>query len=151
MSKSETAARLQQDVVAAMKAKDKDRLGVLRMLQAALKQVEVDERRELDETDVIKVLGSYARKVKDQVKSYGEGGRADLLAAAEAELALVSAYLPAELDDAELEDIVRAAVQECGATGLQDMGRAMKAAMPMVGGRADGSRVSALVKKILAG
>lgn len=151
MSKSETAARLQQDVVTAMKAKDRERLGVLRMLQAALKQVEVDERRELAEADVIKVLTSYARKVKDQVKSYGEGGRPELLAAAESELALVGTYLPAELEDAELEGIVRAAVQECGATGPADMGKVMKTALPQVAGRADGGRVSALVKKILAG
>ncbi|MCP4574301.1 MAG: GatB/YqeY domain-containing protein [bacterium] len=151
MSKSETAVRLQQDVVAAMKAKDKERLGVLRMLQAALKQVEVDERRELEEADVVKILGSYARKVKDQVKSYGEGGRADLLAAAENELVLVATYLPVELDDAELETIVRAAAEECGAAGMADMGKVMKAALPQVAGRADGGRVSALVKKILAG
>ncbi len=150
MSTSETAARLKQDVVTAMKAKDRDRLGVLRMLQAALKQVEVDERRELEEADVIKILSSYARKVKDQVKSYGEGGRADLLAAAESELALVATYLPAELDDDELESIVRKVVEECGATGPADMGKVMKAAMPAIAGRAEGGRVSALVKRILA-
>lgn len=151
MSKSETAARLQLDVVAAMKAKDKERLGVLRMLQAALKQVEVDERRELDEPDVIKVLASYARKVKDQIRSYGDGGRADLLAAAEGELAVVSTYLPAELSDAELEEIVAAVIAECGASGPADMGKVMKPAMAKVAGRAEGGRVSALVKRLLAG
>jgi uncharacterized protein YqeY len=151
MSKSETATRLQQDVIAAMKAKDKERLGVLRMLQAAIKQVEVDERRELGEQDVIRILAAYARKVKDQVKSYGDGGRADLLAAAESELAVVASYLPAELDDAELEGIVAAVIAECGATGPADMGKVMKPVMAQVAGRADGGRVSALVKRLLAG
>lgn len=151
MAGNELAPRLKQEVVAAMKARDKERLGVLRMLQAAVKQVEVDERRELDDTDILKVLTSYGRKVKDQIASYGEGGRAELLAAAEAELAVVAEFLPAELSDAELETIVREAVAETGAGGPQDMGKVMKAVMPRTAGRADGSRVSALVKKALVG
>jgi uncharacterized protein YqeY len=151
MAKSEIAARLQAAVVAAMKAKDKERLGVLRMLQAALKQVEVDTRAELDDAGVIKVLASYAKKVKDQVKSYGEGGRDDLKAAAEAELAIVGEFLPAEMSDTELEAIVAAVVAETGASGPQDMGRVMKAVMPRTAGRADGSRVSAMVKRKLTG
>ena len=151
MAKSEIAARLQSEVIAAMKAKDKVRLGVLRMLQSAVKQVEVDERRELTDDDVLKILGSYGRKVKDQIKSYGEGGRDDLRAAAEAELAVVGEFLPAELSDEELEQIVREAVAETGASGMKDMGNVMKAVMPRTTGRADGGRISALVKKVLAG
>lgn len=151
VAKCELAVRLQSDIVTAMKAKDKDRLGVLRMVQAAVKQVEVDERRDLEEADVVKIISSYARKVKDQIKSYGEGGRADLCAAAETELEIVSDYLPAEMDDAELETIVRAAVAESGAAGPQDMGKVMKLIMPRTAGKADGGRVSALVKKVLLG
>ena len=151
MSKSEIAVRLQQEVVTAMKAKDRDRLGVLRMLQAALKKVEVAERRELTDEDVLRVLTSYGRKVKDQIASYGEGGRPELQAAAEAELIIVGEFLPAELEDAELETIVREAVAATGASGPQDMGKVMKAVMPRTAGRADGSRVSALVKRILVG
>ncbi len=151
MSKSEIAVRLQQEVVTAMKAKDRDRLGVLRMLQAAVKQVEVDERRELTDEDILRVLTSYGRKVKDQIASYGEGGRPELQAAAEAELLIVGEFLPEELDDAELETIVREAVAATGASGPQDMGKVMKAVMPRTAGRADGSRVSALVKRILVG
>jgi len=149
MGKSETAARLQADVIVAMKAKDKDRLGVLRMMQAAVKQVEVDERKDLTEAEVIKVLAAYQKKVKDQVRSYGDGGRAELLAAAETELTIVQEYLPAEMDEAQLEAIVREAVAETGATGPADMGKVMKAVMPKTAGRADGSAVSALVKKVL--
>ena len=151
MSKSEIAVRLQQEVVTAMKAKDRDRLGVLRMLRAAVKQVEVDERRDLTDEDILGVLTSYGRKVKDQIASYGEGGRPELQAAAEAELIIVGEFLPEELDDAELETIVREAVAATGASGPQDMGKVMKAVMPRTAGRADGSRVSALVKQILVG
>ena len=149
MAQSELAAKLKSDVIVAMKAKDKGRLGVLRMLQAAVKQVEVDTRQELTDTDVLKVLTSYGRKVKDQIKSYGEGGREELKAAAEAELAIVAEFLPAEMTDEELENIVRSAMADLGATGPQDMGKVMKAIMPQTTGRADGSRVSALVKKVL--
>jgi len=151
MAHSEIATKLKTEVIAAMKARDKKRLGVLRMLQAAVKQVEIDTRRELTDADVLKVFSSYGRKVKDQIKSYGEGGRAELQAAAEAELAIVAEFLPAEMSDTELEGIVRAAVTEIGATGPQDMGKVMKAIMPKTTGRADGSRVSALVKKVLVG
>jgi len=151
MGKSETASRLQADVIAAMKAKDKGRLGVLRMMQAAVKQVEVDERRDLGDDDIVKILAAYQKKVKDQIRSYGDGGRAELLAAAEVELAIVQEYLPAEMDADQLEAIVREAVAETGATGPADMGQVMKAVMPKTAGRADGSAVSALVKKVLAG
>jgi len=151
MASSEIAVRLKSEVITAMKAKDKDRLGVLRMLQAAIKQVEVDERRELTDDDVMKVLSSYARKVKDQIASYGDGGREELKAAAEVELTVVAEFLPAELSDAELEQIVAAAVTETGAAGPQDMGKVMKLVMPRTAGRADGGRVSALVKKALIG
>ena len=148
---SESADRIQAEVITAMKQRQKQRLGILRMLQAALKQVEIDERRDLTDDDVMKVVGSYARKVKDQLAGARAGGREELAAAAEAELAIVNEFLPTELTDSELEDVVRAVVADVGATGLQDMGQVMKAAMPQVAGRADGGRVSALVRQILAG
>lgn len=151
MATSELAARLQADVVTAMKAKDKDRLGILRQMQAAIKQVEVDTRKELSDADVQKVLASYAKKVKDTLASTAGTGRDDLKAAAEAELAIVTAYLPAELSDAELEAVVRQAIAESGAASPADMGKVMKVAVPLVAGKADGSRVSAMVKGLLAG
>ena len=149
MAKGETAKRLQQATVEAMKARDKERLGVLRMLQASIKQVEVDERRELEETDVLKAIAGYARKVKDQLAAARESGRAELLEQAERELALVNTFLPAELTDEELEGIVRAAIAEVGAAGPKDLGKVMKAVLPQVTGRAEGGRVSGLVKKLL--
>ncbi len=151
MGQSELAGRLKTDIITAMKAKDKDRLGVLRMMQAAVKQVEVDERRDLDDADVVKILSSYARKVKDQIKSYGEGGRDDLCAAAETEFKIVSEFLPAEMSQEDLEKIVLTAVEESGAAGPQDMGKVMKLVLPKTAGRADGGKVSAMVKKALMG
>lgn len=148
---SETARRLQQDVVVAMKARDKDRLGVLRQIQAAIKQVAIDERRELDEAAILKVLQGYAKKVRDSLASAEEAGRADLTAAARAELALVQSYLPAALSDDELAALVDAVIAEIGASGPKQMGQVMQAVMGRVAGRAEGGRVSALVKSRLAG
>ena len=148
---SETADRIQVEVIAAMKQRQKQRLGILRMIQAAIKQVEVDERRDMTEDDVLKIVGSYARKVKDQLAGARDGGRGELADAAAAELVIVNEFLPAELTDTELEKIVREVVAGVDATGPQDLGKVMKAAMPKVAGRADGSRVSALVRQVLAG
>ncbi len=151
MAKSELAGRLQTEIITAMKAKDKPRLGVLRMMQAAVKQIEVDERRELADADIIKIITSYGRKVKDQIKSYGEGGREELLKAAETEMKIVSEFLPAEMSDEELEKIVHGCVEEAGAAGPQDMGKVMKLVMPKTAGRADGGKISAMVNKALLG
>ena len=150
MASGEIAGRLKADTVTAMKAKDKNRLQVLRMMQAAIKQVEIDERVELAEDRVVKVIQSYAKKVKDSLAGARDSGREELVAAAEAELEIVGGYLPAELEDAELERLVAAAIAETGAESPRDMGKVMKAVMPGVAGRADGSRVSAAVKKHLS-
>lgn len=151
MATCELAARLQAAVVAAMKAKDKERLGVLRMMQAAIKQVEIDTRKELGDADVQKILTSYAKKVKDTLASTAGTGRDDLKAQAEAELAIVGEFLPAEIDDAQLEALVRQAIAESGAATPADMGKVMKVAVPLTTGKADGGRVSAMVKRLLAG
>lgn len=151
MPTGELGARLQAAVVAAMKAREKERLGVLRMLQAQVKQVEVDQRVALDDAGVLKVLASYQRKVKESLAEARKAGREDLAAGAAAELAVIGEFMPAEMDDAELEAAVRAAIAQAGATGPGDMGRVMKAVMPHTAGRADGARVSAAVKRLLAG
>jgi uncharacterized protein len=148
---SEIVARLKQDTIAAMKAKDKVLLGVLRQLQAAVKQVEIDQRIELDDEAALKVIQGYAKKVRDTLEAAQKAGRAEMQAEAEAELAVVKAYLPAELSDDALAALVDQAVAEAGASGPQDMGAVMKAVMPKVAGRADGGRVSAMVKKRLVG
>ncbi len=146
---SEIAARIKADVIAAMKAKEKNKLGVLRMLQAALKQVEVDQRKELQDEDVLKILQSYAKKVKDAMQGARDAHRDDLVAENEKELAIVQTYLPAALDDDALESVVREAIAEVGATSPKDMGKVMPVAMAKVMGRAEGGRVSGIVKKLL--
>lgn len=148
---SQIADRLKADVITAMKAKDKDRLGILRQLQAALKQVEVDQRIELDQDGAIKVLMSYAKKVRDSLDAAEKAGREEMAAEARAELALVQEYLPAALTDDELAAMVDAAIAETGATGMKDMGGVIKAVMARAAGRVEGARVSAAVKAKLAG
>ncbi len=151
MPKGPLAERIQKAVVGAMKAREKERLGVLRMIQAQIKQVEVDQRVELDDAGIVKTLNSYQRKVKEQLQGYRDAGRPELVAQAEAELGILHEFLPAELSDAELEAEVRAAIAEAGAAGPQDLGKVMKAALPRVAGRADGGRVSATAKRLLQG
>jgi len=145
------AARLQADVIAAMKAKDKERLGVLRQLQAAIKQVEIDTRKELDDDDVLKVLMAYAKKVRDTLESAEKAAREDLAAGAREEQAIVQVYLPAALGDDELGAIVDEVIAETGAASPKDMGKAIKGVMARVKGGAEGARVSAMVKSKLVG
>jgi uncharacterized protein YqeY len=149
MPKGALAERIQKAVVEAMKARDKERLGVLRMIQAQIKQVEVDQRVELDDAGIVKTLNSYQRKVKEQLQGYRDAVRPELVAQGEAEMAIVHEFLPAELGEAELEAEVRAAIAATGASGPQDLGKVMKAALARVAGRADGGRVSAAAKRLL--
>jgi uncharacterized protein YqeY len=149
MATGDIAGKIHDATIAAMKAREKERLGVLRMIQAAIKQVEVDKREELDDEGILKVLSSYVRKVKDQVASSRDGGREDLLTQAEQELAIVTEFMPAELSDAELAEVIREAISETGAAGPRDMGKVMKVVMSRAAGRAEGARVSQKVKELL--
>lgn len=151
MATGPLATRLQAAVIAAMKARDQARLEPLRMMQAQIKQIEVDQRVVLDDAGIVKVLGSYQRKVKEALEGARRAERPELIARGEAEAAILAEFLPAELDDAGLEAAVRAAVAETGATGPQDLGRVMKAVLPKIAGQADGARVSAAVKRLLQG
>ena len=140
------ADRVKQDLTSAMKAGEKDRVGTLRYvlseLQKAAKEGGADE---------LAVLRRERKRRQESATAFREGGRDDLAAAEEAESAVIEAYLPAELSDAELREIVRDAVVETGATGPKDMGRVMRAAMEKAEGRADGRRVSALAQEALKG
>jgi len=150
MATGEVATRIQQATVDAMKARDKVRLGVLRMLQSEIKRVEIDHRDELDDVGILKVLSTYTRKVKEQITISRDAGRADLVAQAENELAIVSEFMPAELSESELNQVIAETIVEIGAAGPKDMGQVMKAVLPKVAGKADGGRVSALVKQQLS-
>ena len=141
----ELADRVKQDLAAAMKAREKDRVGTLRMvlseLQKAAKEGSADE---------LGVLRRERKRRQESARAFRDGGRPELAEAEEAEAAIIEGYLPAELSDEELRAIVAQAVGETGAAAPSDMGRVMKVAMPKVAGRADGKRVSALVQETLA-
>lgn len=143
--------RLTDDMKAAMKSGDKASLGAIRLINAAIKQKEVDERIELDDAAVIAVLDKMVKQRRDSIAQYQAAGRADLAEAEQAEIAVIERYLPAKLGEAELQAAVQAAIAETGAGGPADMGKVMAVLKPRLAGQADMGQVSALVKKALAG
>ena len=144
-------AKLTDDMKAAMKAGDKDTLGVIRLVNAAIKQREVDERIELDDAAVIAVLEKGVKQRKDSISQYEAANREDLAAIERAEMAVIERYLPAKMGEAEVRAAIDAAVAETGATGPADMGKLMAVLKPKLAGQADMGQVSALVKQRLAG
>ena len=142
--------RIAAEVITAMKARDTLRLTTLRMVRSALKNREIDKREALEEADVLQVLGTQAKQRREAIEQYRAGGREELAAKEEAELAVLQEFLPRELDADELRAAVVAAVAEVGAAGPRDMGRVMGVLMPRVRGRADGGEVNRLVKEVLA-
>jgi uncharacterized protein YqeY len=143
--------RVNEDVKAAMKAREAERLGTLRLLTAAMKQREVDERIALDDAGVIAVIEKMLKQRKDSVAQYEQGGRQDLADAEKREMAVLQAYLPQQLADDEVAAIVAEAVSASGAKAPSDMGKVMAIVKPKVAGKADMGKVSALVKARLAG
>jgi uncharacterized protein YqeY len=152
MSEQSLKATVQRDLTAAMRERDQVRAGTLRMALTAISTEEVSgkEARELTDDDVLKVLAKEAKKRKEAATAFTDAGRPELAAKEDAELAVLEAYLPAQISDAELESIVAKAVEATGATGMQHMGQVMKAAQAVVAGRADGGRVAAVVKATLS-
>ncbi|KRA45309.1 GatB/YqeY domain-containing protein [Pseudoxanthomonas sp. Root630] len=143
--------QLTDDMKAAMKAGEKHRLGVIRLINAAIKQREVDERIELDDAAVLAVLEKMVKQRKDSVSQFEAANREDLAAIERAELAVIDTYLPAKLGEAEILAAIDAAISETGATGPADMGKLMGVLKPRLAGQADMGQVSALIKKKLAG
>ncbi|MFL5843063.1 MAG: GatB/YqeY domain-containing protein [Solirubrobacteraceae bacterium] len=139
------ADTVKQDLATAMKAGEKDRVGALRLVLSELQKAAKDGG-----DDEQAVLRRERKRRLEAAVTFRDNGRPELAAAEESEAELIAGYLPAELGDQELRDIVRAAVEEAGATGPKDMGMVMKAAMPKIAGRADGKRVSAMVQESLA-
>jgi uncharacterized protein YqeY len=142
--------RIKNDIKEAMRAKDTARRDTLRNLSAAIKQIEVDERRELSDADVEAILMKYIKQREDAIAQFREAGRDDLVAKDEAEVAIVRSYLPEPMDDAELEATLREIIAEVGAESMKDMGKVMGKAKGVIGSRADGGRISQMVKKLLA-
>ena len=143
--------QLTDDMKAAMKGGEKDRLGVIRLVNAAIKQREVDERIELDDAQVLAVIDKMIKQRKESVAQFEAGNRADLVAKESAEIALLSGYLPAQLDAAELDKLIREAIASTGAASMKDMGKVMGVLKPKVQGRADMGALSARIKSALGG
>jgi uncharacterized protein YqeY len=143
--------QLTDDMKAAMKAGEKDRLAVIRLINAAIKQREVDERIELDDAAVLAVLEKMVKQRKDSMSQFEAASREDLAAIERAEIVVIEAYLPAKLGEAEILSAIEAAIAETGATGPADMGKLMGVLKPRLAGQADMGQVSALIKKKLAG
>ena len=143
--------RLTDDMKAAMKGGDKGSLGVIRLVNAAIKQREVDERIELDDAAVLGVLEKMVKQRKDSVSQYEGAGREDLAAIERAEIVVIERYLPAKLDEAAILAAIDSAIATTGAAGPADMGKLMGVLKPQLAGQADMGQVSALVKARLAG
>jgi len=139
------------DMKSAMKAGDKDRLKVVRLMLAAIKQIEVDTRSELDDAAVLGVLDKMVKQRRDSVEQFTKGGRDDLVAIEEAEIEVLEGYLPAKMDDAELDALIGEVITATGAENIRDMGKVMGAIKGKVAGRADMGAVGAKVKARLSG
>jgi uncharacterized protein YqeY len=143
--------QITEDMKAAMRAKDSERLGTIRLLTAAMKQKEVDERVELDDALVIAIVDKMIKQRKDSIEAFTKAARQDLVDKETAEMAVLQAYLPARLSADEVAAEVKAIVAELGAKGPGDMGKVMGAVKSRLAGRADMGQVSAAVKAVLAG
>ena len=143
--------QLTDDMKTAMKAGDKTRLGVIRLINAAIKQKEVDERIEVDDAQVLAVLEKMVKQRRDSISQYDAAGREDLSAVEHAEMAVIEHYLPAKMGEAEIVDAIDAAIRSTGAAGPADIGKLMGVLKPALAGRADMGDVSKLVKQRLSG
>lgn len=137
---------IQDDMKEAMRAKDKDRLGTIRLILAALKQREVDERIELTDGDILAILDKMLKQRRDSIDQYQKAQRADLVAVEEAECQIIRHYLPTPLTEAEIDGLIDAALAESGAASVKELGKVMNLLKPQIQGRADMSAVSGRVK-----
>ena len=141
--------QLTNDMKEAMKAHDKDRLAVIRMVRGAVRQQEIDGKKELGDEDVLAVISKEVKMRRDSIEEFRKGGREDLVEKTEAEIAVLMPYLPAQLSEEEIRGLVQAAVAQTGAASPKDMGKVMGVLMPKVKGRADGKTGSAIVRSML--
>ena len=142
--------RITDDMKTAMKGRDKPRLGVIRLILAAIKQIEVDERRELSDQDILVILDKMLKQRRDSLQQFEKAGRTDLAEQEKFELGVIQAYLPAELSADEINSLIEDAMAQSGASAISDMGKVMGILKPKMQGRADMGKVSGLVKQALA-
>jgi uncharacterized protein YqeY len=141
--------RISDDMKAAMKSGDKLKLNAVRMLHAAVRKKEIDDRVELDDAAVIKIIGSLVKQRQDSIEQFTTGNRQDLVDKETSELKLLQAYLPAQMSQDELVKIIEQSIQEAGAKTQKEMGNVMKVLMPKIAGKADGKLVNQLVRERL--
>jgi len=141
--------KIDADIKDALKSGAKDKVSTLRMLSASLKNKQIDKKRPLTEEEVLETVRSLIKQRRDSVEQFAKGGRQDLVDQENGEIVILEVYLPTQLTREEVEAMVRDAITQTSAQGARDMGKVMKALIPMVGGRADGKLVSELVKNAL--
>lgn len=150
MSKSEHKAAIEQAMKAAMRAKDKPRLGTIRMILSEIKRIEVDQRIDIDDTAVLALLDKMLKQRRDSISQFEQAGRDDLVANESAEIEVIQSFLPAQLSADEIEQLIAQAIASSGAQGMQDMGKVMGLLKPQLQGRANMGEVSGLIKQRLA-
>lgn len=143
-------ARITEDMKAAMRAKDSARLGAVRLLQAAIKQREVDEQIELDDTQVIEAIEKMLKQRRDSISQYEAANRQDLADVEKYEVSVLQEYLPQPLSESEIDALLQQVIQDTGASGIKDMSKVMAAVKPLVVGRADMGKLSGLIKARLS-
>jgi uncharacterized protein YqeY len=142
--------KVDQEMIQALKTKDKIRLSALRMLKSGLHNREIDLKRELGDSEFLQLLASMVKQRKESIDQFEKGGRTDLVEKEKAELKVIEEFLPSQLSETELDAAIAEAIREVGATGIRDMGKVMKVLMPQVTGRADGKMVGDKVKARLS-
>ena len=147
---AELLKKLQEEMKKAMKSGEKDRLSTIRMLISEIKKVQIDKKKDLTDEEIIQLLQRYAKQRKEAIQQYKKANREDLVEKEEKELKVVEEFLPEQLSEQEIENIVQETIEEIGASSLKDMGKVMKVVMEKVKGRADGSTVSKIVKQKLS-
>lgn len=146
---SELKKRLSETMKVALKSGDKSTLGYARNLHAAIRQIEIDERKDVDDAGVQKIAQTLSKQRRESIDMFKKGGRSDLVEQEEAELKFLQTFLPQQLDEKQVLNLIDQAIKETGATGAKDMGQVMKWLMPKIQGKADGKWVSNIVKEKL--
>jgi uncharacterized protein YqeY len=147
---SELKKRIQEDMKSAMRAQDKQRLDAIRLILAAAKQIEVDERIELDDARMLAILDKMLKQRRDSISQFQAANRQDLIDQENFELTIIQSYMPAQLSEAELDQLIADSIADCGATAVKDMGKVMAELKPKIQGRADVAAVSAKIKERLS-
>jgi len=142
--------QIKNDIKEAMRAKETVKRDTLRNIQTAIKQIEVDERRDVSDADVEAIMMKYIKQREDAKTQFADARREDLVEKEEAEIAIVKSYLPEPMDDEELETVLKEVIASVGASSMKDMGKVMGAAKAEIGSRADGGRINMIVKKLLS-